>query len=169
MRRIIVGGAWLGKRFARFRIEPLRRVAGFLSVLTIAACVLPAAPATIRELAARARFATALLPASEAERRVMVLGWPERIGSELQKLDSNEPVDFVMLDPDARDLAVFTAARIAPRPVRLFEGRAAWEQRTPALLFRDDRAANAVPAPPTSKAATIVFIDSRRQPPMWIE
>lgn len=99
----------------------------------------------------------------------MVLGWPERIGTELQKLDPNAPVDFVMLDPGARDLAVFTAARIAPRPVRLFEGRAAWEQRTPAILFRDDRAANAVPVPPTSKAATIVFIDSRREPPMWIE
>ncbi len=99
----------------------------------------------------------------------MVLGWPERIATELQKLDSREPIDFVMLDPAARDLAVFTAGLVAPRPARLFEGRAEWEQRKPAILFRDDRAANAVPAPPTSKAATVVLIDSRREPPMWIE
>src|SRR5688572_28992471 len=111
-----------GSATPRFRIERLRRVAGFLSVLTIAACVLPAAPSTIRELASRARFATALLPASEAERRVMVLGWPHRIATELQKLDSREPIDFVMLDPAARDLAVFTAALVAPRPARLFDG-----------------------------------------------
>jgi len=151
------------------RIRRLRRVTGFLAVLTIAASVVPAAPYTIQELASRARLATTLFPMSEADRRAAVLGWPERIATELKKLDSGEPIDFVMLDPGARDLTVFTAALVAPRPCRLFEGRQAWQQRRPAILFRDDRAANAVPAPPTMKARTIVVIDSRREPPMWIE
>ena len=160
--------AWLGN--ASFdRIRRLHRVTGFLAVLTIAACVLPAAPATIRELTSRARLATTLLPMSEADRRVAVLGWPERIATQVRKLDSREPIDFVMLDPGARDLTVFTAALVVPRPSRLFEGRQAFEQRKPAILFRDGRAANAVPGPPSIRARTIVIVDSRREPPMWIE
>ena len=151
------------------RIQRLHRVGGFLAVLTIAACVLPAAPASIRELTSRVSLATTFLPMSEADRRLALLGWPERIARELTKLGSHEPIDFVILDPGARDLAVFTAARVAPRPSRLFEGRQAFEQRKPAILFRDDRAANAVPGPPSIKARTVVVVDSRREPPMWIE
>jgi hypothetical protein len=138
-----------------------------LACVLIGACFAPAIPATIRKLYAEARLAAHLLPLSDDDRRITVLGWPERAAAEIRRSTSpDEPVDLVMLEPGARDMVVFTGALIAPRPCRFFESHEAFARRDRAEFLRDALAANAPPGPVPPPARVVVFADSQR---VWVE
>lgn len=133
----------------------------------IAACFLPALPATIQKLHAEARLAADLRSRSDADRKLTVLGWPARAAAEIERTTSpDEPIDFVMLEPGARDMVVFTGALVAPRPCRFFASREAWAKRERAAFLLDRHAANAPPGPPPPPARVVVFADATK---VWVE
>lgn len=133
----------------------------------IAACFAPALPATIRKLHSEARLAADLRRLSEADRQLTVLGWPARAAAEIRSTTSeDEPIDFVMLEPGARDMVVFTGALVAPRPCRFFASREAWTKGERAHFLLDRYAANAPPGPPPPPARVVVFADATK---VWVE
>ena len=135
--------------------------------VVVAACFAPALPATIKKLNDEARLATYLRPLSEGDRRITVLGWPERAAAEIRRTTPpDEPIDLVMLEPAARDMVVFTGALVAPRPCRFFASPIAFARRERAAFLLDALAANHPPGPPPPPARVVVFADAQR---VWAE
>lgn len=97
----------------------------------------------------------------DLEARKLTLFGPWYAG--VQRLRRETPpdatIDFVMLRPEARDIAVLGAAELQPRDVRLFDGWEHWKARRRAELLHDARAANAAPGPPPSAARFVVAVD----------
>jgi hypothetical protein len=101
------------------------------------------------------------------ERRATLFGaWYPAIEQLKRDTPSTATIDFVMLRPESRDIAVLGAAELQPRDVRLFDGWDAWKRRERAILLHDDRAANAVPGPPPHAGDLIVIIDPSNDPPL---
>ena len=134
-----------------------------LLVLIVAATVAAGA----RRLYDTAALATqmARLPDLEARRAQLFGAW---YGGVQRLRDATPPdaaIDFVMIRPEARDIAVLAAAELQPRDVRLFDGWDAWKQRKRAVLLHDARAANAAPGPPPSRAQLVVIVDPQAPEP----
>ena len=98
-------------------------------------------------------------PDLESRRRVLFGSWYEGVQRLKRETPPSATIDFVMLRPEARDIAVLGAAELQPRDVRLFDGWEAWRQRRRAELLHDARAANAAPGPPPSPAQFVVVVD----------
>jgi hypothetical protein len=101
----------------------------------------------------------------EKRRRIVFGGWYEGVQRLRRDTPPDASIDFVMLRPDARDLAVLAAAELQPRDVRLFDGWTAWKQRRRAALLHDRKAANAASASPPSPAQIVVVIDPAAEEP----
>lgn len=114
---------------------------------------------------ARLAAQMARLPDLETRRRVLFGHWYEGVQRLRAATPSNATIDFVMVRPEARDIAVLGAAELQPRDVRLFDGWDAWKQRRRAVLLHDDRAANAVAGPPPSPAQFVVAVDPQAPEP----
>ena len=137
-----------------------------LIVLIVASSVASGA----KRLYDTARFAVGIAPHRDLDsrRRIVFGAWYEGV----QRLRSATPpdatIDFVMMRPEARDIAVLAATELQPRDVRLFDGEDAWRQRRRAELLHDARAANAAPGPPPSRAQLVVIVDpSAPEPFRW--
>ncbi len=102
----------------------------------------------------------------EARRAMLFGAWYPAIGQLKRETPPNATIDFVMLRPEARDIAVLGAAELQPRDVRLFDGWEAWRARRRAILLHDDRAANAVPGAPPTVAQFVVVVDPASAPPL---
>jgi hypothetical protein len=109
----------------------------------------------------RLSYQLARLPDLETRRATLFGPWYEGVQQLRRETPSDAPIDFVMLRPEARDIAVLAAAELQPRDVRLFDGWSAWERRTRAELLHDARAANAVPGPPPAPARFVVVVDPK--------
>jgi hypothetical protein len=110
----------------------------------------------------------ARVPDLEGRRRVLFGPWYEGVQRLRRATPANATIDFVMLRPEARDIAILGAAELQPRDVRLFDGWDAWKQRRRAELLHDARAANAAPGPPPPRARFVVAVDpSAPEPFRW--
>ena len=107
-------------------------------------------------------------PDLETRRRVLFGEWYGGVQRLRRDTPPSATIDFVMLRPEARDIAVLGAAELQPRDVRLFDGWEAWRARKRADLLHDARAANAAPGPPPSRAQYVVVVDpSAEEPYRW--
>jgi hypothetical protein len=103
-------------------------------------------------------------------RRATLFGpWYVAVQQLRREIPANATVDFVMVRPDARDIAVLGAAELQPRDVRLFDGWEAWQRRTRAELLHDARAANAVPGLLPAPARYVVVVDPSAVPPLRLQ
>lgn len=120
-----------------------------------------------RRLLETARLARELARIDELdERRSILFGtWYRAVRDVARGVPSDASVDFVMLRPEARDIAVLGAAELQPRDVRLFDGWAAWRERRRAILIHGPHAANAV-GPPPPPARFVVVVDPHAEPPL---
>jgi len=75
-------------------------------------------------------------------------------------------IDFVMLTPAARDVAVLAGATLQPRDCRFFDGWDAWRARRRFAFLQDARAANAAPGPPPGPADAVVVVDASAVHPL---
>lgn len=101
------------------------------------------------------------------DRRADIYGsWYREIQQIRRIVREDAAVDIVMVDSDARDIAVFAGAALAPRDCRYFAGWDAYVRRKRADFLLDSRAANAIAGQPPGVAAATVVIDSRRDPPI---
>jgi hypothetical protein len=134
-----------------------------LLVLVVASTVFAGA----RRLYDTARLAVQLarVPDLEARRRVLFGPWYEGVQRLRRETPPNATIDFVMLRPEARDIAVLAAAELQPRDVRLFDGWDAWKQRKRAVLLHDARAANAAVRPPPPRGQFVVAVDPNAPEP----
>ena len=82
--------------------------------------------------------------------------------SQVKRLRAPPTVDFIMLKPAARDIAVLSAAELYPRDVRFFDGWEAWKQRKRAEFLHDPRAVNAPPGSKPGPARLVVVIEPPR-------
>lgn len=113
------------------------------------------------------RTARDLAPLTMESRCARLFGaWYPAISELKRDTPSNATIDFVLIRPEARDIAVLGAAELQPRDVRLFDGWDAWRARRRAILLHDDRAANAVPGPPPGVAQFVVIVDPAAEPPL---
>ncbi len=108
----------------------------------------------------------AKLPDLEARRTMLFGTWYIAVQQLRRDIPADATIDFVMLRPDARDIAVLGAAELQPRDVRLFDGWDAWKRRARAELLHDARAANAAPGPLPAPAQFVVAVDPTAQPPL---
>ncbi|MFL6245260.1 MAG: hypothetical protein ACJ74H_04495 [Thermoanaerobaculia bacterium] len=124
--------------------------------------------AGVRRLGDTARLAYNLraLPDVEARRAVLFGPWYVAVQQLRRDTPANATIDFVMVRPEARDIAVLGAAELQPRDVRLFDGWDGWKQRTRAELLHDARAANAVHGPPPGPAPFVIVVDPAADPPL---
>jgi len=83
-----------------------------------------------------------------------------------REVPSTKSIDFVMLTPAARDVAVLAGATLQPRDCRYFDGWDAWRARRRAEFLHDARAANAVPGPPPGPADVVVVVDAAAEHPL---
>jgi hypothetical protein len=110
----------------------------------------------------------ARLPTFE-QRRLTLFGPPYAGVRQLRAaMPANATIDFVMLVPEARDIAVLGGADLQPRDVRFFDGWDAWKLRKRAEFLHDARAANAPPGPPPPPAQFVVAVDPRKKLPFRI-
>jgi hypothetical protein len=129
----------------------------------------PAVPATIRAWTVQARAAHALRALPREQRMQVIFAWQYTIARELRsRTGPDDAIDIVMAVPEARDLAVFVAGFLAPRPIRIFQGLDDWKQRKRAIFFPDALAANAPNPMLPGKAAVTVVLDPRNEPPYRI-
>jgi len=82
------------------------------------------------------------------------------------EVSPTKSIDFVMLTPAARDVAVLAGATLQPRDCRYFDGWDAWRARRRAEFLHDARAANAVPGPPPGPADVVVVVDAAAEHPL---
>jgi hypothetical protein len=124
-----------------------------------------------KRLADTARFAGDLAKLEEVEaRRATIFGpWYVAVQQLRREIPNDAVVDFVLLRPEARDIAVLGAAELQPRDVRLFDGWDAWHARMRAELLHDARAANAVPGLATPPAQFVVVVDPTANPPLRLQ
>ena len=124
--------------------------------------------AGVKRLGDTARLARDLqpLPDVEARRTRLFGGWYAAVAQLRHATPPDATIDFVMMRPEARDIAVLGAAELQPRDVRLFDGWDTWKQRTRTVLVRDARAANAVAGPPSAMARFVVVVDPSADPPL---
>jgi hypothetical protein len=161
MRAIVLrGGAF---RQDRITIGAVRIA---VVVLIVASSVF----AGTKRLADVGRLARELVRQDLETRRATLFGpWYVAVQQLRRDTPADATIDFVMLRPEARDIAVLGAAELQPRDVRLFDGWDAWKQRRRAELLHDARAANAVAAaPPPSPARFVVVVDPTAQPPLHL-
>jgi hypothetical protein len=126
-------------------------------------------PTTVRGLREQFDHALALRGESaEAKRRITSGSWYVTIAEVRRRVPASGSVDFVMLTPEGRDVAVFAGAALAPRDCRFFSGWDDWRARRRATFFQDERAANAPPGPPPGAASCVVLVDGRLDPPLRI-
>ena len=111
----------------------------------------------------------ARLDGVETRRATLFGPWYVAVQQLRREIPENATIDFVMLRPDARDIAILGAAELQPRDVRLFDGWDAWKHRTRAELLHDARAANAVVGPPPARASFIVIVDPGAEPPLRLQ
>ncbi len=106
---------------------------------------------------------------STEERRLVLFGpWYASVQHLRTAIPAKATVDFVMLTPDARDLAVLGGAELQPRDVRFFDGWEAWKLRKRAEFLHDARAANAAPGLALTSAQFVVTVDPKSDPPFRI-
>jgi hypothetical protein len=142
-----------------------RWIVGIALLVTLA----PAAPETMRALTNQARAAHALRVLPREQRSQVIFAWQYTIARELRsRTGPEDAIDIIMAVPESRDLAVFAAGFLAPRPIRFFDGTDAWKQRRRAVFFHDDLAANAPNRALPGKAAVTVILDPRKEPPYRI-
>lgn len=115
---------------------------------------------------ARLAYHLRALPDLEARRAVLFGPWYVAVQQVRRDTPANATIDFVMVRPEARDIAVLAAAELQPRDVRLFDGWEAWKERRRAVLLHDARAANAVPGPRPAPAQFVFVVDPAAEPPL---
>ena len=115
---------------------------------------------------ARLAYNLRALPDLEARRTQLFGPWYAAVQQLRRGIPANASVDFVMVRPEARDIAVLAAAELQPRDVRLFDSWNAWIERRRAVLLHDARAANAVPGPLPRPAQFVVVVDPAADPPL---
>jgi hypothetical protein len=115
---------------------------------------------------ARLSYHLARLPDLETRRATLFGSWYEGVQRLRRETPTDATIDFVMLRPEARDIAVLGAAELQPRDVRLFDGWDAWKRRKRAELLHDARAANAVPGLLPSPARFVVVVDPTAAEPL---
>ncbi|HEX6642818.1 MAG TPA: hypothetical protein VF215_17000 [Thermoanaerobaculia bacterium] len=138
-----------------------------LLVLLVASSVFAGA----KRLADTGRLALDLTRLDDLEsRRATLFGpWYVAVQQLRREVPAHATVDFVLLRPEARDIAVLGAAELQPRDVRLFDGWEAWQRRTRAELLHDARAANAAPGPLPPPARYVVIVDPSAVPPLRLQ
>lgn len=128
------------------------------------------AAATLRGLGEQLGQALAMRGESpEARRRIAFGPWHGVVEEVRRRVAESGSVDFVLLTPEGRDVAVFAGAALAPRDCRYFDGWDDWRARRRAIFFHDARAANAPAGPPPGAASLVVVVDGRLDPPLRIE
>ena len=115
---------------------------------------------------ARLAYHLRALPDLEARRAVLFGPWYAAVQQVRHDTPANATIDFVMVRPEARDIAVLAAAELQPRDVRLFDGWDAWKARRRAELLHDARAANAVPGAPPAPAQFVFMVDPAAASPL---
>jgi len=115
---------------------------------------------SVRQLVANARTAWAMRSFSHDDRRAFVYGeWYREVQRIRASVPENASVDIVMADADARDVAVFAGAALAPRDCRFFAGWDAFRRRERALFLHDARAVNAPSAAPPPAANVVLVVE----------
>ncbi|HET8797011.1 MAG TPA: hypothetical protein VFO89_04955, partial [Thermoanaerobaculia bacterium] len=128
-----------------------------LLALFVVATIVAGAPRLFETL--RTAREMARLETIEQRRTLLFGSWYAAVEALKRSTPESASIDFVMLRPEGRDVAVLGAAELQPRDVRLFDGWDAWRRRERAILLHDDRAANAVPGPPPPVAPIVVLVD----------
>jgi hypothetical protein len=139
----------------------LRR--GLLAALFLGTIVPYGAPRYLAVL----REARALRPLTMEQRRAELFGnWYADAVRMQAEVPPSASIDFVMLTPAARDVAVLAGATLQPRDCRYFDGWDAWRARRRFAFLQDARAANAAPGPPPGSADVVVVVDANAAHPL---
>jgi hypothetical protein len=128
-----------------------------------------AAPVWIssRSVLAMLRAAVDLASAPRDVRRSAMWGTWYGVARQIARTPESTTVDIVMATPDARDVAVFAGASLAPRTCHYFQGWESWRRRDPAVFFHDRDAANDL-ASSVTRGDVVLFADPRLEPPLRI-
>ena len=111
------------------------------------------------------RLAMQLAPLPMEERERALFGpWYAQAEEIRASVPQHASIDFVLLRPEARDLAVLAGALMYPRDARYFDGWDAWRARRRAEFMNDSRAVNAAPGPPPPPAPFVVVADPAATP-----
>jgi len=146
-------------------MKPVRRIG---LVFLVALLSVPV-PTTVRGMREQFDRTVAMRGESaEARRRITLGSWYVTIAEVRHLVPASGSVDFVMLTPEGRDVAVFAGAALAPRDCRFFSGWEDWRARRRATFFHDERAANAPQGPPPGAASCVVLVDGHLDPPLRI-
>lgn len=131
-------------------------------LLLFAASIVPYALPAYRD---GLRQAAELRPQPMEERKAMLFApWYAEAVELGRRVPRHGSIDFVMVTPNARDIAVLAGAVLQPRDVRFFDGWDAWRTRTRARFLHDERAANAAAGPPPAPSDVVVAVDPAATP-----
>lgn len=131
----------------------------------LAAVVLSSIGYGARDYYSLGRIARDLQPLTMEQRRTTLFApWYAEVAAIRSGLPVASSIDFVMLTPQARDVAVLAGPLLQPRDVRYFDGWEAWRRRERARFFHDDKATNAIPGPPPAAADVTLSIDPAGTP-----
>lgn len=148
---------------------PMNDIARRIGLALLVTVLFVPALTTVRGLVAQARAARALRERSADERRRIVLGsWYAVVDEVRRRVPEGGSVDIVMPSPDARDVAVFAGAGLAPRDCRFFSGWDDWRARRRATFVHDARGANAPAGPAPGPASCVIVAEPRLDPPLRI-
>lgn len=146
------------------RSIPARRLVPGRAVF-LAAVVVSSIGFGARDYYSLGRIANDLQPLTMEQRRTTLFApWYAEVAATRAGLPVTSSIDFVMLTPQARDIAVLAGPLLQPRDVRYFDGWEAWRRRERARFFHDDQATNAIPGPPPGAADVVLSIDPAAAP-----
>lgn len=146
-------------RSTRGRLPAIARLV-FLAVVVISSIGYGA-----RDYYALGRIARDLQPLTMEQRREALFApWYAEVAAIRAELPVESSIDFVMLTPQARDVAVLAGPLLQPRDVRYFDGWEAWRKRERARFFHDDKATNAIAGSPPGAANVTFTIDPAGTP-----
>ena len=141
------------------------RSGAVLEVSLIAALLGSALPSGAPAYLDNLRYAWSLRPMSMEERKAALFApWYAEATALARSVPADSAIDFVMVKPGARDIAVLAGAVLQPRDVRFFDGCDSWRSRKRAAFLHDDRAVNAAPGPAPAPAAVAVVVDAEAVP-----
>ncbi len=100
----------------------------------------------------------------EQRKATMFAPWYAEVTALDRAVPRDSAIDFVMLKPGARDIAVLAGAILQPRDVRFFDGWDAWRARRRAAFMHDAHAVNAAPGPPPAPAPVVIAVDAEAAP-----
>lgn len=132
-------------------VIPIVLAVGFLAAIV---------PFGARPAIEACRLAYQLRSVPVPERKVFLIGaWVRDVERLRRATPAGSSIDLVMIGPEARDLAVLSAAMLQPRDCRIFAGWEAWRKRERAHFLQGTQSANAPPGLATPPAQVVVALD----------